>query len=230
MDVAGARPVAVPPLVGVRLPPAPVAGPRRRGIDVVLALLGLLVLAPVMVVVAVLVRVTSPGPVLFRQVRVGQFGQRFEMYKFRTMRTGCSDRLHREYVSRLMTDQACGTQGGLFKLGADPRVTRIGAVLRSWSLDELPQLFNVVRGDMALVGPRPMLPFEVELMQDRHRDRFTVPPGITGLWQISGRSMLTMPQALDLDVEYARSRSLGLDLRILAKTIPVVLGSAQEAR
>jgi lipopolysaccharide/colanic/teichoic acid biosynthesis glycosyltransferase len=155
------------------------------------------------------------------------------MYKFRTMRTGCSEQAHREYVFRLLTDplaQAVAAHAGLYKLVDDQRVTRLGAILRKTSLDELPQLINVVRGQMSLVGPRPMLPYEIDLLGPVHRRRLNVPAGITGLWQVSGRNRLTMTEALELDVEYARRACLTLDLWILIRTVFVVLiprGDAQ---
>jgi lipopolysaccharide/colanic/teichoic acid biosynthesis glycosyltransferase len=197
----------------------------KRTFDLVVGCLILVLSIPVLLLVALLVRLTSPGPALFRQTRVGQDGRTFSMYKFRTMYTECSDQAHREYVVRLLTDPDAGAavNAGLYKLADDPRVTRLGAVLRRSSLDELPQLINVVRGQMSLVGPRPMLPWEVELLGPVHRQRFAVPAGITGLWQVSGRNRLTMMQELDLDVEYVRRTSLVLDLWILARTALVVL-------
>jgi lipopolysaccharide/colanic/teichoic acid biosynthesis glycosyltransferase len=147
------------------------------------------------------------------------------MYKFRTMQADCSDALHRQFVTRLLGEEEPGGSScpEVYKLTRDPRVTRVGAVLRRTSLDELPQLFNVLRGEMSLVGPRPMLPWEREMIDARHQDRFAVPAGMTGLWQVSGRSRLTFKQALDLDVEYARRCSLALDLLIVAKTVLILL-------
>jgi lipopolysaccharide/colanic/teichoic acid biosynthesis glycosyltransferase len=149
------------------------------------------------------------------------------MYQGRTMARGCDDTPHRAYVTRMLTEHRAPTGGDpyLYKLAADPRVTAAGRFLRRSSLDELPQLLNVVKGDMALVGPRPALPYEAELFEARHQVRFAVRPGITGLWQVSGRGRLTMGEALDLDVDYVRRRSLALDLRIIAKTIPALLRS-----
>jgi lipopolysaccharide/colanic/teichoic acid biosynthesis glycosyltransferase len=210
------------------VPHHPSAGNRRRAsrlLDIVVATVALVVLASVMAIVAVLVACTSPGPVLFKQERVGQHGRRFIMLKFRTMHVDCDDRLHREYVRRLLADpegSSCVIDG-LYKLDHDPRITRVGRRLRAWSLDELPQLINVLSGQMALVGPRPALPWEASLFSPHHCKRFEVPPGITGLWQTSGRNRLTMSQALDLDVDYVERASLVLDLKILLRTIPVVL-------
>ena len=184
----------------------------------------LVVLAPALLLIAALVRLTSRGPALFRQERVGYRGRPFTMLKFRSMRVDCPDAVHRDFVGRMLTGHdPRGTGDGLFKLANDQRVTPLGDVLRRTSLDELPQLVNVLRGDMSLVGPRPALRWEVELYQHHHHERFLVRPGITGLWQVSGRSRLTMTQALDLDVEYARRRSVLFDLWILIRTIPAVL-------
>jgi lipopolysaccharide/colanic/teichoic acid biosynthesis glycosyltransferase len=197
----------------------------KRLFDILVAGVCLLVLAPVLLLVAALVRLTSPGPALFHQTRMGQYGRPFRMYKFRTMRAGCSDRLHRDYVTELLLDDQprAGGKSGLYKLAADPRITRLGAFLRRTSLDELPQLFNVLRGDMSVVGPRPMLPWELELVTPPYLERLAVPAGITGLWQVSGRNKLTMKQGLELDVEYVRTASFALDLLIVVKTALVVL-------
>jgi lipopolysaccharide/colanic/teichoic acid biosynthesis glycosyltransferase len=197
----------------------------KRLLDLSLAAAALLVLSPVLAVIWLAVRLTSPGPAVFRQERLGRGQRPFTMYKFRTMCTGNSDAIHRDYVGRLLAEGAPPTGGeqGFYKLESDPRVTRLGAWLRRTSLDELPQLVNVVRGDMSLVGPRPVLAWEAELFNESVRVRFQVPQGLTGLWQVSGRSRLSMRQALDLDVEYVRRQSLGLDLAILARTIPAQL-------
>jgi lipopolysaccharide/colanic/teichoic acid biosynthesis glycosyltransferase len=144
------------------------------------------------------------------------------MLKFRTMVVDGDDSAHREYVRRLLTGSA-EPEDGLYKLGADPRVTRVGAVLRKASIDELPQLINVLRGDMSLVGPRPALPWEAALFPDWAAPRFTVRPGLTGLWQVSGRNRLTMLDGLVLDADYVARQSLFLDLAILLRTVPAVL-------
>lgn len=200
-------------------------GVEKRLLDLFLASAGLLALLPVLLVVAAIVRFTSPGPALFRQERVGRNGRPFTMLKFRSMRIDSDDSLHREYVSRLLTDEVAPDGGvdGVYKLVHDPRVTAIGRFLRRTSIDELPQLLNLVRGQMSLVGPRPALSWEVELYEARHRERLIVKPGLTGLWQVSGRSTLTMRQALDLDVEYVGRASLLLDLVILVGTLPALL-------
>jgi lipopolysaccharide/colanic/teichoic acid biosynthesis glycosyltransferase len=197
----------------------------KRTLDLLVAGLALLLLSPVLVLIAVLIRLNSPGPALFRQVRVGYRSGPFVMLKFRTMYQDNDDAIHRAFVTSMLAGSPTPLEDTrpLYKLTGDPRVTAVGGFLRRLSLDELPQLINVVRGEMSLVGPRPALPWEVELFEPRHRARFTVKPGITGLWQVSGRNLLTMGQALDLDVEYARRRNLALDLATLARTVPVVL-------
>jgi lipopolysaccharide/colanic/teichoic acid biosynthesis glycosyltransferase len=199
----------------------------KRALDLVLASGCLILLSPLLVVVAVVVRLTSPGPALFRQSRLGRGQKPFVLYKFRTMYNGSSDDVHRQYVAQLLTlDQpATGGRRGLYKLEDDARITKVGRLLRRTSIDELPQLFNVLRGDMSLVGPRPALPWESELIGTAHARRFLVTPGLTGLWQVSGRNSLTMKEGLDLDIEYVDRRSFTLDLSILARTVPVVLST-----
>lgn len=209
--------------------PDPRPGPRRRkhAFDLAVAVACLVILLPLLLAVGAVVRITTPGPALFRQRRIGLHGCPFVMYKFRTMYYGCPDEPHRQYVRQLLTGDAAAAAapGGLYKLDADIRVTRIGRLLRRTSIDELPQLLNVVRGDMSLVGPRPALPWEAEMFEAGHRERFLVLPGITGLWQVSGRNRLTMKQSLDLDAEYVRRQDFLLDLAILLKTVPVVLST-----
>ena len=203
----------------------------KRTLDLVAALLLLLVLLPLLLLLAVAVRATSTGPVLFRQVRAGRGGEPFVMLKFRSMRANCDDSAHRAYVTALLTEDVPpdGGEPGVYKIAADSRVTRVGGLMRRTSLDELPQLVNVLRGEMSLVGPRPALPWEVELYDAAHRRRLEVPPGLTGLWQVSGRNTLTMREALDLDVEYAARCSWSLDLRILCRT-PAALRGRSGAR
>jgi lipopolysaccharide/colanic/teichoic acid biosynthesis glycosyltransferase len=196
-----------------------------RALDVGIAVLALIALSPLMLLIALLIPLTSRGPILFRQTRVGHLGQPFVMLKFRSMLVDCDDRLHRDFVTRMLTaqDRAPSALDGRFKLSHDPRITRIGSLLRRTSLDELPQLFNVLRGEMSLIGPRPALPWEVELYQEHHRLRFSVRPGMTGLWQVRGRNLVSMEQALDLDVTYVHHRTLRLNLWILLMTLPTIL-------
>jgi exopolysaccharide biosynthesis polyprenyl glycosylphosphotransferase len=214
--------LSVQPIGGfmaLSLRPARLSGPQavaKRGFDLVVASLGLLLTLPLWLVIAVMVKATSPGPVLFRQRRVGQRGRPFTILKFRTMRVGADEMLHE---LRALNE----ADGPLFKLRHDPRVTKVGRWLRHWSLDELPQLLNVVKGDMSLVGPRPPLPEEVREYEEWQFDRLEVPPGITGLWQISGRSDLSFDEYVRLDLFYIENWSLAYDLFIVAKTIPVLL-------
>jgi lipopolysaccharide/colanic/teichoic acid biosynthesis glycosyltransferase len=193
----------------------------KRLLDLALASFGLVVLSPLLAVLWLVVRFTSSGAAVFSQQRLGRDERPFTLYKFRSMRTGASDAIHRDFVVRMLAeDPAAVAANGLYKIAADPRVTPVGAWLRRTSLDELPQLVNVVRGDMSLVGPRPALAWEAELFTDAARVRFRVRPGLTGLWQVSGRARLTMLQALELDAQYVYRQSLWLDLAILARTVP----------
>lgn len=193
----------------------------KRGIDLLAAVLLLLLLMPLLALLALLVALDSPGPVLFRQTRQGLRRRPFTVLKFRTMSEGAPADLHRQYISQLAGEGAAPA-GALNKLTADPRVTRAGRVLRASSLDELPQLINVVRGEMSLVGPRPALDYELEHYRPEHFERFEVRPGITGLWQVSGRNALGFHEMLELDSMYARRQGPLLDAAILART-PVAL-------
>lgn len=193
-------------------------------LDIVVAGTVLVVLAPLMVLIAVAIRLDSSGPVIFRQRRVGRGLREFTMLKFRTMYHNADAAPHREYVQTLIGSSDDAEPGQLYKLSVDVRVTRVGRFLRTWSLDELPQLINVLFGTMALVGPRPVIPYEVEMYPKFYLRRFDVKPGLTGLWQVSGRNERTYEEMVRFDLEYAKTASLLLDLRILAKTVPVVFG------
>lgn len=184
-------------------------------IDVTGSLLLLLLTAPFLLVVLVLVKCTTPGPVLHRQMRAGRHGRPFCMYKFRTMYVGA-------HAARAALAPLNEADGHLFKLRRDPRVTPVGRTLRRLSLDELPQLFNVLRGDMSLVGPRPLL-LEESGYEGPARKRLQVAPGMTGLWQVSGRSNLPWDEMVRLDLHYVENLSVRLDLAILARTVPAVL-------
>ncbi len=188
----------------------------KRFTDVVVALFGIVLGFPLACLIALAIKLDSPGPVLFRQVRVGQGGKPFVFYKFRSMFPG-AEGIKKDFLHLNEMD------GPVFKLFDDPRITRVGRILRKSSLDELPQLFNVVRGEMSLVGPRPPVPEEVRLYRPWHMGRLAVKPGLTCLWQVSGRSYIGFEEWMRLDIEYIRNRSFLLDLRILAKTIPAVL-------
>lgn len=197
----------------------------RRAADILVGTGLVLILAPILLLVALAVRLDSRGPALFRQRRVGYERHEFTLFKFRSMRLDADPRGHREYVTSLIKGKAAdGGRENLYKLAVDDRITPIGRWIRRWSLDELPQLFNVVTGDMTLVGPRPAIPYEVAEYPSWYLQRFSVKPGLTGLWQVSGRSERTYEEMVRLDVEYAQSRSLRLDLSILARTPLVVVG------
>ena len=196
----------------------------KRILDVIAACIGLLVAAPFAAVVAVLIKLSGPGPVLFKQTRVGKDGKKFTFYKFRSMREGCDDTQHRRYIKLFIEgreEELKKLQDGkkLYKLTGDDRVTLIGRFLRRTSLDELPQLINVLRGEMSMVGPRPHLAYEVELYKDWHRRRLEGMPGITGWWQIHGRSRVPFDEAVRMDIWYLERQSLILDLRIMCRTI-----------
>jgi lipopolysaccharide/colanic/teichoic acid biosynthesis glycosyltransferase len=195
--------------------------PARRAVDVLLAAAGLVLLAVPIAVIAVLIRLESRAPAILRQQRVGLGRRAFTLYKFRTMRVGGSDAAHRELIVRELAGEDTSTNGS-WKLD-DDRVTRIGGFLRRTSLDELPQLVNVLRGDMALVGPRPCLDWEADLFPPQFGERFDVRPGLTGLWQVSGRSTVGTLEMLQLDVMYVRRRRFWSDLAILVMTVPVLL-------
>jgi len=199
----------------------------KRGLDVIGSLTLLLMLSPLLLLIVVLLKLTSRGPVIFRQVRIGQTMKPFTMLKFRTMYSGTDHRVHHEFVSRFIKASGQVHEPGknrFFKLTNDPRVTPVGRVLRKTSLDELPQLWNVLRGDMSLVGPRPPLPYELEQYKPWHRRRvLEAKPGITGLWQVAGRSRTTFDEMVRLDLRYARTRSLWNDLKILLATPAAVI-------
>ena len=216
----GGRPRTSAP---VREPAAaawPLSAPARcfkRALDIVIATLALLIVLPALSLAAIAIKLDSRGPVLFTQWRSGVRGRRFRIYKLRTMAVDNDDTLHRAYVAALIRGEA-GRQDGMFKLVSDPRVTRVGRVLRRLSIDEVPQLWNVLIGEMSLVGPRPPLPAEVELYDDRALQRLEAKPGITGLPQVRGRCELTFAESVDLDLEYLRSWSVWLELKILLLT------------
>jgi len=208
----------------------------KRWLDVILAGLLVIVLLPLLLFIAVLIMLDSPGPVVFNQKRVGAkrkcLGrqsiwviQDFTMYKFRSMIQNADSSVHEAYIREFVEGraQASAESGGKFKLTNDPRVTRIGRILREYSLDELPQLFNVLKGEMSLVGPRPVPPYEVACYGNGHHKRLAALPGITGVWQVKGRCQVSFEEMVRMDLEYIRNASFGLDLKILFLTIPAVL-------
>ncbi len=192
----------------------------KRTLDITASLFGLIILAPVFLATAIAIRLDSKGPVFFAQNRLGLKGRYFKMYKFRSMVVN---------AEQLLKDLEAKNEvsGHMFKMKNDPRITRIGRIIRKTSIDELPQLFNVLKGDMSLVGPRPPLPREV-IEYDKWQDlRLSVRPGITGLWQVSGRNDIGFEEMINLDLKYIRERCFLYDLKIILKTIPVLLGDSK---
>jgi exopolysaccharide biosynthesis polyprenyl glycosylphosphotransferase len=198
----------------------------KRGSDLIVTSLALLILSPVWLLIALLIKLDSRGPVFYKQERVGMDGRVFLFYKFRTMQAGTDDAAHREFQKRYISGQPDSNLGDdqrpAYKLRADDRVTRLGRILRRTSLDELPQLFNVLRGEMSVVGPRPPIPYEVESYELWHRKRLDMKPGITGLWQVSGRNRLPFDEMVRMDLYYIENWSLLLDVKIILQTLPVM--------
>ena len=202
----------------------------KRIVDIAVALTALALTSPLFAVIAVLVAATSPGAILFRQERLCLGGRRFLMLKFRTMRVDADESVHRDYVLSMVRDTPGGAKhGDAYKLTGDARVTRVGALLRKTSLDELPQFLNVLVGDMSVVGPRPPLPYEVEHYAQWQMERLTARPGITGLWQVSGRNRLSYVDMCRLDVEYLRRWSIARDVAIIVRTPWVMLRNSGRA-
>jgi lipopolysaccharide/colanic/teichoic acid biosynthesis glycosyltransferase len=193
-----------------------------RSLDLTIALVGVIVSAPLLFVICIAIRLEGGGPAIFRQRRLGRDKHPFTLHKFRTMTTEADPQVHREYVKQLIAGEeaahADGNGRNLYKLAADDRVTRVGRVLRKTSLDELPQMFDVLRGHMSLVGPRPVIPYEAELYPPAYDLRFTVKPGLTGLWQVNGRNERTYREMVQLDLAWAEHHSLLMYLSILART------------
>ena len=202
--------------------------PLKRCLDIVGTLVGILVLSPLMLVTAIAIALTSPGPVIFKQIRMGKGGVPFVFYKFRSMARNVDDRIHREYVTKLINENLeeinqGNTDNPMYKIKSDPRVTRVGKIIRKTSIDELPQMLNILKGDMSLVGPRPPLPQEVAQYEEWHKGRLVIKPGLTGLWQVRGRSDLSFDEGVLMDLYYIENWSLRLYFQILLRTIPAVL-------
>lgn len=191
---------------------------RKRALDIVTAIALLALSSPIWLSAALIIKIASRGPILFRQERVGLNGTPFTCFKFRTMHNGSSDAAHRELVVKMIQADDAPTNGKAFKLERDARVIRAARWLRASSLDELPQLLNVLRGEMSIVGPRPPIAYEIEHYQDWHRERLAVRPGITGLWQVSGRNRLTFTEMCKLDIRYIHEWSMLGDLKIMLAT------------
>lgn len=199
----------------------------KRALDVVFTLLILVPLCIVTVIVAAAIRLDSKGPIFFRQKRIGQNGVEFDMFKFRTMYDDADDVLHRQAIERYMADEPVNDKAIAarlqYKLADDPRITRVGRFLRKTSIDELPQFYNVLRDEMSLVGPRPPLPYEVELYSPRDRLRLRGKPGLTGPWQVYGRGHVPFSAMVEMDVAYLQQESLWLDLKLIALTVLVMI-------
>ena len=209
----------------------------KRVFEALVSVLGLILVSPLFLAIAIAIKLDSRGPIVFRQPRVRgdqdpdaphPESDVFQFFKFRSMHVNSDPAIHEQFVRRYIRGDSDHTNNGtthkpLFKMRKDPRITRVGHFLRRTSLDELPQLYNILRGDMSLVGPRPALPYEVEQYRPSHRRRLVPRAGLSGLWQVSGRTTLTFEQMINLDVEYARKRSLWLDLKILLKTFSAVI-------
>jgi lipopolysaccharide/colanic/teichoic acid biosynthesis glycosyltransferase len=207
--------------------PRPLYSIGKGLLDRLLALLAVLVLLPVLTIIALCVRLDSPGGAIYRREQVGKNGKKFTAYKFRSMRINNDDREYKAYLVKYILDnkpyQVDENGKGIFKVVDDPRVTKIGGLLRRTNLDELPQLFNVLRGEMSFVGPRPDIPYSVNMYKEWHRKRLEVIPGITGLWQVSGRKCLSFEDMVRMDLEYIEKRSMVFDIRIMLLTIGTIL-------
>lgn len=201
----------------------------KRGVDIIGSIIGIIIFMPVMLMAALAVKSTSSGPIIFRQIRLGKQGTPFNFYKFRSMQVNLDDNIHREYIHNFINGSHTKVNQGdkekpFYKIKLDPRITKVGRFIRKTSIDELPQFFNVLKGDMSLVGPRPPLPYEVEKYQAWHLQRILeMKPGITGLWQVEGRSKAEWDDSVRLDIRYIQNWSLLLDVKILFRTIETVL-------
>jgi lipopolysaccharide/colanic/teichoic acid biosynthesis glycosyltransferase len=205
-----------------------IAKPRwKRTLDILLIVAASPVLLPLMILIGLLIRIVSGGPILFKQERIGCLGGRFFCYKFRTMRVNSDMGIHQEHINQLMNSDAPMIK---MDLKGDPRIIPLGRLLRSSGLDELPQIINVLRGEMSLVGPRPCVSYEYEKYLPWQQERFNALPGLTGLWQVSGKNHTTFTEMIQLDIRYARSKTLWLDLKIIFMTIPTLLVQMWESR
>jgi lipopolysaccharide/colanic/teichoic acid biosynthesis glycosyltransferase len=201
--------------------------PFKRALDILLSVVLTILFAPLMLAIALGILLASPGPVLYRQMRVGKDGVPFRMLKFRSMQIQNDPDLHRQYVQKLIKDntQPRGIGKANLKMSADPRVTGIGKYLRRFGLDELPQFFNVLKGEMSIVGPRPPLPYEYEVYADWHKQRMTALPGITGTWQVLAHNTVAFDEMVKIDVQYVQNMNLWTDLKIMVLTpVEMILG------
>jgi lipopolysaccharide/colanic/teichoic acid biosynthesis glycosyltransferase len=199
----------------------------KRSLDIACILLALPALLLLFSLIALWIKLSSRGPVLFRQERLGLRGRTFVCLKFRSMKVGADTQLHKDYLKQLLRSETPMTK---MDTNGDPRLIPLGALLRSTGLDELPQLINVLRGDMSLVGPRPCIPYEAEDYLSWQKERFKTLPGLTGLWQVSGKNQTTFNEMIHLDIAYVRNKSLRLDIKIILKTIPALISQVRETR
>ena len=199
----------------------------KRGLDIACIVLALPALGLLFSLIALWIKLSSRGPVLFRQERVGLGGRTFVCLKFRSMKVGADAQLHKDYLKQLQHTETPMTK---MDVHGDPRLIPLGALLRSTGLDELPQIINVLRGDMSLVGPRPCIPYEAEDYLCWHKERFKTLPGLTGLWQVSGKNQTTFNEMINLDIAYVRNKSLWLDIKIILKTVPALISQVRDTR
>jgi lipopolysaccharide/colanic/teichoic acid biosynthesis glycosyltransferase len=204
----------------------------KRSFDILFASMGLLFLSPLFLLISILIKIVSPGPVFFKQERVGYGGKKFILYKFRTMKHNTDTSIHQNYLSGLINAEDCfkGTNACtvMKKIENDSRIIPFGNFLRCTSIDELPQLINILAGEMSIIGPRPPITYEVDQYQNWFRDRFDIVPGLTGLWQVSGKNNLTYHEMIRLDIQYIRTQSFRLDLKILLLTPFVIIDTVKE--
>lgn len=216
---------------GVTAPAPDIAGASvplwKRGLDITCLLLAAPTVLPLMLLIAAIIKLVSPGPVFFKQERIGFLGRPFMCLKFRTMKVNAKPDVHQAHCQGLMRSDTPMTKMDLMH---DPRLIRVGWFLRSSGLDELPQLINVLKGDMSLVGPRPCTRYEFEQFQPWHKQRFRSLPGLTGLWQVSGKNRTTFTEMIKLDIEYAEKCSLGMDAKIMLRTFPVLFTQIRETK
>ena len=192
----------------------------KRALDLFTVLLLIIIFGPLMLAIVLAIRLFSPGPILYKQTRIGKNGKPFKMLKFRSMRLENAPDIHREYVIDLILNNHDPKSLGkdTLKLESDPRITGLGKYLRKWSIDELPQFFNVLKGEMSMVGPRPSLPYEYEVYKDWHKKRVLVLPGITGLWQVTARNLVSFDEQVRIDLAYIQNMNLWLDIKIILMT------------
>lgn len=192
----------------------------KRIFDIIFSITGMILFIPFIIIVSILIKLESKGPVFYRQQRIGENGKLFTYLKFRTMYVDADITLQREYLKEILSR---GKEQPLYKLVDDPKITKVGKILRKTSFDELPQFINIFMGDMSIVGPHPLIPYELDISREIPKERLKVKPGITGLWQTSGRGDVTFDDMIKMDIEYIKNQSLLLDLKIMLKTIPIAI-------